>query len=88
MSDTATFFWSLIKLARHGVQLGLAVHGQVGALWEILAQKTVGVLVSAALPGTVGVAEVHLKVGGQCQALVVGQLLAPVPGQRPAQFPR
>jgi len=24
--------WSLVKLARHGVQLGLAVHGQVGAL--------------------------------------------------------
>ena len=63
---------SLVKFARHGVQLGLAVHGQVGALREVLAQKTVGVLVGAALPGTVGVAEVHLKVGGQRQALVVG----------------
>src|SRR3954453_22370068 len=35
-----------------------AVHAEVGALWKVLAQQPVGVLVRAALPGAVGIAEV------------------------------
>src|SRR5208337_2666776 len=46
------------------VQLGFAVHGQVAALREVLAQQAVGVLVAAALPRLVRVAEEDLDVGG------------------------
>ena len=40
------------------------VDRQVGALGEVLAQQPVGVLVGAALPGRVGVAEVDVQAGG------------------------
>src|SRR3954466_11034040 len=43
---------------RHGCQVLGAVHAEVGALWKVLAQQPVGVLVRAALPRTVGIAEV------------------------------
>src|SRR4051794_8829553 len=48
---------------RHGCQVLGAVHAEVGALWKVLAQQPVGVLVRAALPGAVGIAEVDLKTG-------------------------
>src|SRR6266702_8213573 len=57
-------------LAGPGVQLGgdclqvlAAVGRQVGALGEVLAQQPVGVLVAAALPGRVRVAEVDGQPG-------------------------
>ncbi len=60
--------------------------GEVGAFREVLSQKTVGVLISAALPRAVQVAEVDLEIGGQRQALVIGKFFAVVPGQRAPQF--
>ena len=36
---------------------------EVGAFGEVLAEQTVGVLVGAALPWTLGVAEVDVEVG-------------------------
>src|SRR5215472_2372379 len=47
-----------VELGGDGVQVLAAVHRQVRALGEVLAQQPVGVLVAAALPGRVGVAEV------------------------------
>ena len=55
--------------------------GEVGAFREVLSQKTVGVLISATLPWAVQVAEVDVEIGGQRQALVIGQFFAVVPGQ-------
>ena len=64
------------------VQVGGAVHGQVAALREVLAQQAVGVLVAAALPGRVRVAEVDLEVGGDGDAAV--RRASPGPGPRSA----
>ena len=61
------------------------VDGEVGALGEVLAEQAVGVLVGAALPGRVRVAEVDRQVGGDGDLGVPGQLDALVPGQRAAQ---
>jgi hypothetical protein len=72
----------LVELAGYGVELGLAVHREVGAFWELLAQKTIGVFVGAALPGAVGIAEVDIQVHGERQALVIGKFLAPIPCER------
>ena len=47
-----------VELGGHFFQVLPAVHGKVGALGEVLAQQPVGVLVAAALPGRVRVAEV------------------------------
>src|SRR3954447_26598215 len=43
---------------RHGRKIVRAVRAEVGALWKVLAQQPVGVLVRATLPGAVGIAEV------------------------------
>src|SRR3954471_9672308 len=49
---------SAVEGDRHGCKVLGAVHAEVGALWKVLAQQPVGVLVRAALPGAVRVAEV------------------------------
>ena len=50
-------------------------------LGEVLAQQAVGVLVGAALPGALGVAEVDLDTGVHAEAHVFCHLLALIPGQ-------
>src|SRR6187431_3208478 len=55
---------------------------------EILSQQAVGVLVAATLPRTAWIAEIDLHVGGNGEALVVSHLLASIPSQGAAQFPR
>jgi hypothetical protein len=62
------------------------MQGQIGATRKILAQQSVGVLVRAALPGRPRVTKIDLDLGGQCQALMIGELFASVPGQRPVKF--
>jgi hypothetical protein len=55
------------------------MHREVGAFWEVLAQKTIGVLVGAALPGAVGITEVDIQVRDERQALVIGKVPCPDP---------
>ena len=59
--------------------------GEVGALLQPEPQQPVGVLVRAALPGRVRVAEVDRHVELELDRCVGGELGAAVPGQRPAQ---
>src|SRR5262249_18065114 len=54
-----------VELRGDRIQVLAAVHRQVRAFGEVLAQQPVGVLAGAALPGRVRVAEVDLQVGGQ-----------------------
>src|SRR2546423_15595195 len=55
--------WPFVELPGHFVQIRLRVDGQVGSLWKVLSQQTVGVLVGAALPGTLRITEVDVDVG-------------------------
>lgn len=59
--------------------------GQVGSLGEVLAQQPIGVLVGAALPGAVRVAEVHLHVQRRRHACMQGEFGSLVPCQAVAQ---
>jgi hypothetical protein len=54
---------------------------QVGLLREVLPEESVGVLVAAALPGAVGIAEEHRDAGGLAELLVARHLDAAVPGR-------
>jgi hypothetical protein len=45
--------------------MGLRVHRQVGALWKVLSQQAVGVLVRAALPGALRIAKIDVDFGRQ-----------------------
>src|SRR3954469_14885450 len=65
---------------RHGREVLGAVHAEVSALWKVLAQQPVGVLVRAALPGAVRVAEVDLKTSVDPQVGVLAHLCSLIPG--------
>jgi threonine/homoserine efflux transporter RhtA len=77
--------WSAVECGCDG--LG-AVLRQVCAFREILAEKTIGVLVGSALPGAMGVAELDRQSGVDAQLGMLGHLGALVPGQRAAQLSR
>src|SRR5664279_5075692 len=61
-------------------KVGRADVREVDALGQVLAEEPIGVLVGAALPGRVWVAEVDGDVGGDGEGRVVGHLGALVPG--------
>lgn len=68
--------WSDVQQVRKLIQLLLAVLGQVGALWQKLADKVVGVLVGPALPGTVRVSKVNSNPHLLSEFSVPGHFLA------------
>ncbi len=63
------------------VEVVWGVSGEVGAVGEVLAQQAVGVLVGAALPWGLRVAEPDVEAGGYAELGVLGHLGALVPGQ-------
>jgi len=60
------------------------MHAEIGSLGKVLAQQAVGILVRAALPGAVRVAEVDMDPGVDPQMGVLSHLRALVPGQEAA----
>src|SRR5450432_4513335 len=80
--------WSFVELTSHFVQMGLRMHRQVGALWKVLSQQTIGVFIRAALPRALRVAKINVDVGRQREASMVRKFLAAVPGQRFIQLAR
>src|SRR6202521_5475079 len=79
---------SFVELTSHFVQMGLRMHRQVGALWKVLSQQAIGVLVRPALPRALRIAEVNVNVGRQRKSSMIRKFLAPVPGQRSVQLTR
>ena len=82
--EVEAFARSHIQLQSDGVQGFLTMHRQVRALGQVLADQSIDVLIAAALPGAVRVAEVDrhpgplgdLGVPRHLPALVVGHALA------------
>src|SRR6478609_5459096 len=66
-------------------EVGGGVHGQVAAFGEPMPKEPIGVLVGAALPRRMRVAEVQLGVERELDLFVTGQLDPSVPGDRAAQ---
>ena len=54
---------------------------EVHSLREVLSEQAVRVLVGAALPRTLWIAEVDLDIRVQTEAFVISHLLSPIPGQ-------
>src|SRR5690349_7833104 len=71
---------------RHSGEILGAVHAEVGALWKVLPQQPVGVLVRAALPGAVGIAEVDRHASLDPELGVLGHFRSLIPGQRSSQL--
>jgi hypothetical protein len=72
--------WSFVELTSHFVQIGLRVHRQIGALWKVLSQQAVGVLIRAALPRALRIAKIDVDVGRQRKAMMIREFLSSVPG--------
>src|SRR5437879_5594270 len=70
-----------VELPSDLVEVGLGVPGEVGPLGQVLAHEAVPVLVGAALPGRVGVAEVDGDPSRDAEACMGGHLAPLVPGQ-------
>src|SRR5829696_8384718 len=71
---------------RHGCKVLGAVHAEVGALWKVLAQQPVGVLVRATLPGAVRIAEGDRHARLDPELGVLGHFCSLIPGQRLSQL--
>jgi hypothetical protein len=72
--------WPFVELTHHFVQMGLRVHRQVGALWKVLSQQAVGVLIRPPLPRALRIAEVNIEISRQRKSSMIREFLAPVPG--------
>src|SRR3954454_18950153 len=64
---------------RHGRKVFGAVHAEVSALREVLAQQPIGVLVRATLPGAVRVAEVARHASLDPELGVLGHFCSLIP---------
>ena len=82
------FSRSRVEGCGNGCDRLCAVGAQVRALWEVLAQQSIGVFVGAPLPGALGIAEVDLDSSVDFKRHVLGHLGALVPCQRAAKFLR
>lgn len=76
---------SVVKLLRDGQKFVDTMRCQVGAAREVVAEKTIGVLIAAALPGSARVCEVDVEVGRSGECPVLGHLGALIPGQSSSQ---
>ena len=61
--ETEALTRSDVQLVGNRIQLLLAAHRQIRALGQVLADQSVDVLIAAALPGAVRVAEVNCHPG-------------------------
>src|SRR5271156_6950089 len=77
--------WPVVEFRSDGVELVLSERGQIGVSVQVLAQQSVCVLVGAALPWVVRVAEEHRQPQRRSDGRMLRHLTAAVPGQRPPQ---
>jgi transposase InsO family protein len=82
------FPWSPVESGGNGGERRGAMHAQICALRKVLAQQSIGVLVGAALPRALRIAEVDLDACVDFKRRVLGHLGALVPSQRTPKFPR
>src|SRR6267142_1619705 len=73
--------WSFVELTSHFVQISLRVHRQVGALWKVLSQQAIGVLVRPALPRALRITKIYVDFGRQRKATMICKFLSSIPGQ-------
>jgi hypothetical protein len=65
-----------IQLPCNRIELLLRVQGEVGSLWQVIAEQSIGVFAHPPLPGRVGMSEVDGDVCCFCQCFVEAHLAA------------
>ncbi len=74
LGEGEAFAGSVVELVGDGVELCVGHEPEVGAVGEVLPEQAVGVLVRAALPGRVRIAEEDLDAGVETDLLSVAHL--------------
>ncbi len=77
--------WTVVEFIGDCVEFGLRVTRQVGPFGELLELEPVRVLVAAALPGRVWIAEIDVDAGLDGEVCVLGHLFSLVPGHAVAE---
>ena len=77
-----------VELLRDTIEIPLRKDGEIRAVGEVLAEQSVGVLVRAALPGTLGIAEGDRDVGAHRKPVMLHQFETTIPGERGHQSRR
>src|SRR5579872_7155293 len=75
-----------VEHGRNGVDLLGSPTRDVGALGEVLAKQSVGVLVAAALPRTSGISKVDGYSSFDLESRVLRELFASIPGERSTEL--
>src|ERR1035437_88563 len=81
--ESKRFAWTTVQTIGNERQPFGTVEREIRSLRHVLTEQAIGVLVGAALPGAVGVAEVDLDAGVDREALVARHLPALIPGDTP-----
>ena len=84
--EVQRFSGSFVELARDLVEIGLGVRSEIDTARQILSQQAIGVFIGASLPRALRIAEIDGDVGGQGEALVVGEFFSAIPGERLIEF--
>ena len=71
--------WARVELFRDPIEIPLRVGREICPVGEVLSEESVRVLVCAALPRTLGIAEVHGDVGGDREAMMLRHLQPAIP---------
>src|SRR5680860_473714 len=82
------FSRSAIEQLRNALDLVVTDLAEVSAFGEELADEAIGVLVGAALPGTLRMGKVHLDLGVPSKQPMFGHFFTPVMGQRQTHLAR
>ena len=77
-----------VEFTRHAVEMGLGVRRQIGSVREVLPEQPVGVFIRTALPRALRIAEISGDLGFHGEALMIGEFLPAIPGQRFVEFVR
>jgi len=75
-AEAEGFARSGVEFPRDAVEISLGVALDIGAVREVLPEQPVGVLVGAALPRTLRVADVHRDIRGDREARMLHHLVA------------
>ena len=75
----------VVQAVGDSIEFVLCVDREVGSFGQVLSQQAVGVFTCAALPGAMGVSEVHAHAGGRGELLMARKFLALVISEAVAQ---
>ena len=80
--------WTIVEAASESGGVLCAVDWEIGSLRHVLAEEPVGIFVRPPLPGTMGIAEVHLNASCHCEVRMMREFSSLIPGDETDELRR